>query len=51
MNNSSCDPQTGICICARGWEGADCSQPCKEGWYGVRCKEKCPEKMQGKNFS
>lgn len=49
MNNSSCDPETGTCICARGWEGVDCSQPCKEGWYGMRCKEKCPKKIQGMN--
>lgn len=47
MNNSSCDPTNGNCVCARGWEGFDCSQPCKEGWYGLRCKEKCPEKMNG----
>lgn len=47
-NNSSCDPITGACVCARGWEGSDCSQPCKHGWYGVRCKEKCPQKIHGK---
>lgn len=50
MNNSSCDPTTGSCVCARGWGGPDCSQPCKEGWYGMGCKEKCPEKMNGRNF-
>nr|CAD7433347.1 unnamed protein product [Timema monikensis] len=42
-NNSSCDPQTGTCVCARGWEGVDCSQHCREGYYGLRCKEKCPD--------
>lgn len=48
-NNSSCDPQTGTCACARGWEGPDCSQPCKAGFYGIGCKEKCPV-VSGKMF-
>ena len=47
-NNSSCDPDTGNCVCAAGWEGPDCSQPCSRGWYGVRCKEACPENMHGR---
>ncbi len=33
-NNSSCDPNSGDCICARGWTGADCSKPCPKGYYG-----------------
>ncbi|KAI9585727.1 protein draper-like [Glossina fuscipes] len=41
-NNSSCDPQTGRCICLPGWTGEDCSQPCEEGTYGMGCKDKCP---------
>lgn len=49
-NNSSCDANTGVCVCSRGWEGPDCNQPCKEGYYGVGCKEKCPEKTQGKEI-
>ncbi|XP_058982422.1 protein draper isoform X5 [Musca domestica] len=46
-NNSSCDPDTGRCICAAGWTGEDCSKPCEEGSYGNGCKEKCPTIVHG----
>ncbi|XP_037810487.1 protein draper isoform X5 [Lucilia sericata] len=46
-NNSSCDPDTGRCICSAGWTGDDCSQPCEYGFYGNGCKEKCPTIVHG----
>ncbi|XP_073841078.1 multiple EGF like domains draper isoform X3 [Musca autumnalis] len=46
-NNSSCDPDTGRCICSAGWTGEDCSKPCDEGFYGNGCKEKCPTIVHG----
>ncbi|XP_037889944.1 protein draper isoform X4 [Glossina fuscipes] len=46
-NNSSCDPDTGHCICSPGWSGEDCSKPCDEGSYGMGCKEKCPVIIHG----
>lgn len=46
-NNSSCNAQTGACICNKGWTGADCTQPCPRGSYGLGCKEKCPEIVFG----
>lgn len=47
MNNSSCDAETGQCICSKGWTGKDCSQPCPKGFYGAGCKEKCPNIVHG----
>lgn len=47
MNNSSCDPNTGKCICNRGWTGDDCSEPCPNGTFGLGCKELCPEVVFG----
>ncbi|XP_017486951.1 PREDICTED: multiple epidermal growth factor-like domains protein 11 isoform X6 [Rhagoletis zephyria] len=46
LNNSSCDPDTGRCICAAGWTGIDCSEPCAHGFFGVGCRERCPESAQ-----
>ncbi|XP_011182772.2 protein draper isoform X6 [Zeugodacus cucurbitae] len=46
LNNSSCDPDTGHCICAAGWTGVDCSEPCSQGFFGVGCKERCPDSAQ-----
>lgn len=47
-NNSSCDPETGVCVCSRGWQGEDCSKPCNQGYYGLGCKEVCPEMLGNK---
>ncbi|KRG07686.1 protein draper isoform X5 [Drosophila mojavensis] len=47
LNNSSCDSETGNCICAPGWTGEDCAEPCPDGFYGVECKERCPTSMHG----
>ncbi|XP_055841144.1 protein draper isoform X3 [Episyrphus balteatus] len=47
MNNSSCDAETGKCICSKGWTGDDCSKPCQKGFYGAGCKEKCPDIIHG----
>lgn len=41
-NNSSCDPESGQCVCSRGWQGEDCNQPCDKGFYGIQCGEICP---------
>lgn len=49
-NNSSCDPDTGACVCSRGWQGDDCSKPCDPGYYGIGCKEVCPTVMRGRFF-
>lgn len=46
LNNSSCDPHTGRCVCSRGWTGADCSQPCPSGTFGLGCKEQCATSPQ-----
>ncbi|XP_018801912.1 PREDICTED: multiple epidermal growth factor-like domains protein 10 isoform X5 [Bactrocera latifrons] len=46
LNNSSCDPDSGRCICAAGWTGVDCSEPCPHGFFGVGCKERCPDSAQ-----
>ncbi|XP_054734084.1 protein draper isoform X4 [Anastrepha obliqua] len=46
LNNSSCDPDSGRCICAAGWTGVDCSEPCAHGFFGVGCRERCPESAQ-----
>ncbi|XP_012161436.1 protein draper isoform X5 [Ceratitis capitata] len=46
LNNSSCDPDTGRCICSAGWTGADCSEPCPHGFFGVGCRERCPDSTQ-----
>ncbi|XP_023161071.2 protein draper isoform X4 [Drosophila hydei] len=48
LNNSSCDSDTGNCICAPGWTGEDCDEPCPDGFYGMECKERCPDSMHGK---
>ncbi|XP_034484147.1 protein draper isoform X3 [Drosophila innubila] len=47
LNNSSCDSDTGSCICAPGWTGEDCADPCPDGFYGMECKERCPESHHG----
>ncbi|XP_030242366.1 protein draper isoform X4 [Drosophila navojoa] len=47
LNNSSCDSETGNCICAPGWTGDDCAEPCPDGFYGMECKERCPASMHG----
>ncbi|XP_032598831.1 protein draper isoform X3 [Drosophila grimshawi] len=47
LNNSSCDSESGDCICAPGWTGEDCSEPCSDGFYGMECKERCPESLHG----
>lgn len=46
-NNSSCDPESGKCFCARGWQGEDCSEPCDKGFYGLGCQQICPELLLG----
>lgn len=50
LNNSSCDAETGSCICAPGWTGDDCATPCPEGFYGLECKEPCPDSLHGKQL-
>lgn len=50
LNNSSCDAETGSCICAPGWTGDDCSTSCPEGFYGLECKEPCPDSLHGKQL-
>ncbi|KRF97614.1 uncharacterized protein Dwil_GK17064, isoform B [Drosophila willistoni] len=47
LNNSSCDPETGNCICSAGWTGEDCADPCPVGFYGMMCQERCPEILHG----
>ncbi|XP_017136793.1 protein draper isoform X6 [Drosophila miranda] len=47
LNNSSCDPDNGNCICSPGWTGVDCNEPCPTGFYGMECKERCPEILHG----
>ncbi|XP_017843543.1 protein draper isoform X4 [Drosophila busckii] len=47
LNNSSCDNDSGDCICAPGWSGAYCADPCPEGTYGMECQERCPENLHG----
>ncbi|XP_017059613.1 protein draper isoform X5 [Drosophila ficusphila] len=47
LNNSSCDPDSGNCICSPGWTGVDCAEPCPPGFYGMECKERCPEILHG----
>ncbi|XP_034111284.1 protein draper isoform X4 [Drosophila albomicans] len=47
LNNSSCDSDTGNCICAPGWTGVDCSEPCPDGFYGLECKERCQKSTHG----
>lgn len=47
LNNSSCDPDSGNCICSAGWTGPDCAEPCPQGFYGMECKERCPEILHG----
>lgn len=49
-NNGSCNPQTGKCICERGWHGADCNTPCRPDKYGVNCNQDCPACVHGKNY-
>lgn len=49
-NNSSCDPDTGVCYCTPGWQGDNCNIPCSEGYYGMGCRQKCPEIAQGMLF-
>lgn len=34
-NNSTCDAQTGGCICNKGWRGPECLDPCEDGYYGL----------------
>lgn len=48
-NNSSCDPDTGECICDRGWIGKTCEQKCPNGYFGLNCREKCPDNMSPKS--
>lgn len=47
-NNSSCDPETGECICSRGWLGRHCEEKCPVGYFGQDCKEKCPDNLPAK---
>ncbi|KAI8424350.1 hypothetical protein MSG28_002890 [Choristoneura fumiferana] len=47
VNNSSCDAQTGRCVCAAGWTGEDCSQPCPPGTYGASCSQRCADGPDG----
>ncbi|XP_062137152.1 protein draper isoform X4 [Drosophila sulfurigaster albostrigata] len=47
LNNSSCDSDTGNCICAPGWTGVDCAEPCPDGFYGLECKERCQKSTHG----
>lgn len=49
-NNSSCDPESGACICSRGWQGEDCNIPCDKGFYGLGCKQICPEMSSAGEF-
>lgn len=46
-NKASCRPDTGKCVCERGWHGAHCNTPCPRGKFGVNCNQKCPECFHG----
>ncbi|CAH2105448.1 unnamed protein product [Euphydryas editha] len=46
-NNSSCDADSGRCVCAAGWRGERCDTPCAPGTYGVACKQRCPPHTHG----
>ncbi|VDN14891.1 unnamed protein product [Dibothriocephalus latus] len=37
----ACHPQTGLCPCPPGTEGADCSSTCQEGRFGPGCAQVC----------
>jgi hypothetical protein len=39
------DPESGICICERGWIGRYCDEKCPTGYFGQNCEEKCSDNM------
>lgn len=40
-NGAKCDPITGQCQCAIGYNGAQCETPCPSGKFGVDCSQNC----------
>ena len=46
-HGSSCEPESGRCVCERGYTGPRCDRPCEKGFYGVHCKQACPPCTSG----
>ena len=36
-----CEPTSGRCICALGWQGPTCEETCEQGKFGPGCTHTC----------